>query len=52
MGLQNLLGDSFTILHLDDVRTSQETHLGASTACHGYSFSILHVDDISTSQET
>jgi hypothetical protein len=27
-------GDSFTFSHVDDVRTSQETHLWASTACY------------------
>jgi hypothetical protein len=31
-------GDSFTLLYIDDVRTSQETHLWVSTACYGFSF--------------
>jgi hypothetical protein len=34
MGLQSLLGDSFAFYTLD-VRTAQETHLCASTACYG-----------------
>jgi hypothetical protein len=45
-------GDSFTILHVDNVRTSQETHLWASMACYGNSFTTLHVDNVRTSQET
>jgi hypothetical protein len=30
--------DSFTFIYVDDVRTSQETHLWAFTACYGDSF--------------
>jgi hypothetical protein len=45
-------GDSFTFLHVDDVHTSQETHMRASTACSGDSFTSLYVDDVCTSQET
>jgi hypothetical protein len=37
---------------VDDVRTSQETHLWASTACYRDSFTVLYVDDVRTSQET
>jgi hypothetical protein len=45
-------GDSFTILYVDDVRTSQETHLWSSTCYYRDSFNLLYVDDVSTSQET
>jgi hypothetical protein len=45
-------GDSFTLLYVDDVRTSQKTHLWAPTACYGNSFTFLYVDDVRTSQET
>jgi hypothetical protein len=34
-----------------DVRTSQETHLHASTACYWDSFTFLYVGDVRTSQE-
>jgi hypothetical protein len=33
MGRHGLLGDSFTFLYVDDIRTSQEAHLWAATAC-------------------
>jgi hypothetical protein len=36
----------------DDVRTSQEAHLLASTACYGDNSLFLYVDDVHTSQET
>jgi uncharacterized protein YcgI (DUF1989 family) len=39
-------------LFVDDVRTSQETHLWAFTACYGNSFTSLYMDDIRTSKET
>jgi hypothetical protein len=45
-------GDSFTLLYVDDVRTSQETHLWASVARYEDSFTIVYVDDARTSQET
>jgi hypothetical protein len=38
MSLYRLLGDNFMFLYVDDVRTSQKTHLWASTACYGDSF--------------
>jgi hypothetical protein len=44
-----LLRDSFTILYVDDVRTSQETHIRAFTVCYGDSFTTSRVDDIHTS---
>jgi hypothetical protein len=40
------------VLYVDDVRASQETHIGASTACYGDSFTVLYVDDVRASQET
>jgi hypothetical protein len=45
-------GDSFTLLYVDDVRTSQETRIWASTPYYGDSFTLLYVDDVRTSQET
>jgi hypothetical protein len=45
-------GDGFTFLYVDDVRTSQESHLWASTACYGDSFNLLYINDVRTSQET
>jgi hypothetical protein len=45
-------GYSFTFLYVDDVRTTQETHIWTSTACYGDSFSILYVENVRTSQET
>jgi hypothetical protein len=42
--------DSFTLLCVDDVHTSQETQ--DSTDCYGDSFALLCVDDVPTSQET
>jgi hypothetical protein len=39
-------------LYLDEVRTSQETDLWSSTACHRDSFISLYVYDIRTSEET
>jgi hypothetical protein len=41
--------DSFTVLYVDDICTSQEAQ--ASTACTGDSFNVLYVDDVRTSQE-
>jgi hypothetical protein len=43
-------GDSFTILYVVDVRTSQQTH--ASTVSYGDNFTFLYVDDVRTPQET
>jgi hypothetical protein len=40
------------LLYVDDVRTSQKTHLWASTACYVDSFTMLYVDDVPTSQKT
>jgi hypothetical protein len=39
-------------MYIDDVRTSQETHLQASMACYGDSFTFLYVDRHRTWQET
>jgi hypothetical protein len=52
MGLHGFLRDSFTFLYVDNVRTSQEAHLWAFTACYRDSFTFLYVDDLCTSQET
>jgi hypothetical protein len=41
VGLRGLLGDNCTFLYVDDVRTSQESHLPASVACYGDSFTLL-----------
>jgi hypothetical protein len=43
-------GDSFTFI-LDDVRTSQETFLLASTSCYWDNFTFI-LDDVRASQET
>jgi hypothetical protein len=48
---RSLYRDSFTVLYVDDVRTSQETLL-AFTACYGDSFTLLYVYYVRTSQET
>jgi hypothetical protein len=45
-------GDSFTLLYVEDVRTSEKTWLHASTACYVDSFTFLYLDDVGTSQET
>jgi hypothetical protein len=37
--------------YVDDVLTSEETHLWASTACYRDSFTFLYVGDVRTSQE-
>jgi hypothetical protein len=39
-------------LFVDDVRTSQETPLWASTACYGDSFTFLYVAGVRILQET
>jgi hypothetical protein len=50
MGLHGLLGDRFTFLYVDDVRTSQETPTGLH-ARYVISFT-LYIYDVRTSQET
>jgi hypothetical protein len=40
------------LLYVDDVHTSQETYLWASTACYGDDFTLSYVDDFHTSQGT
>jgi hypothetical protein len=47
-----LLRDSFTFSNVDDVRTSQKTHLRATTCCYGDSFTFSYIDDFRTSQGT
>jgi hypothetical protein len=50
----NLIGNRICYLparstaKLENVRTSQETHLWVSKVCYGYSFNFLHVDDVRT----
>jgi hypothetical protein len=39
-------------IYVDDIRTSQETHLWASRTCYRNSFTFLYVNDVRTSQET
>jgi hypothetical protein len=41
----------YTDVYVDDIGTSQETHLWASMACYGVSFTFLYVDDVRTSQQ-
>jgi hypothetical protein len=43
-------GIALLFLYVDDVRTSQETRLWASTACYEGSFTFLYVDDVRPSQ--
>jgi hypothetical protein len=38
--------------NIDDIRSSQETLLRASTVCYGDSFTSSYVDGVHTSQET
>jgi hypothetical protein len=45
-------GESFTLLYVDDVRTSQETNLWTITGCYGDSFTLTYADYVRTSQET
>jgi hypothetical protein len=40
------------LLYVDDVRTSQETHILASKASYGDSFTFLHVNDVRIWKET
>jgi hypothetical protein len=46
MGLHGLLRGSFTLIYVDDARTSQEIHLWTSTTCYGDSFFSSYVDNI------
>jgi hypothetical protein len=52
MGLHGLLKGYLIYLYVDDIHTSQETHIQASTAYYGDSFIFLYVNDVPTSQET
>jgi hypothetical protein len=51
-GLHGLLRGSSTYLYVDDVHSSQETHLRASAASYEDSFTSLYVNNIRTSQVT
>jgi hypothetical protein len=44
-------GDSFTLLHVNDVHTSQATQVRTPTACYADSFTFLYVNVVRTSQE-
>jgi hypothetical protein len=46
----SVTGIALRFLYIDDVRTSQETHV--STACYGDSFTFAYADDVCTLQET
>jgi hypothetical protein len=46
-----LLRRYLNFLYVYDFRTSQETHLWASTVCYVGIFIFLYVADVSTSQE-
>jgi hypothetical protein len=41
MGLDGMLRGRFIFLYVDDVRTSQETYIWASTACYDELFTFL-----------
>jgi hypothetical protein len=45
-------GDRFAFLYVDDIRTSQKTHLLASKSYYGDGFTSLYVDDVCTWQGT
>jgi hypothetical protein len=49
---QPVRGIDLLFLYADEVRTSQETRLWASTACYRDRFTFLYVDDVRTSQKT
>jgi hypothetical protein len=38
-----LLGDSFTFLYVDDIRTPQEIYIQVATAYNGDSFTFLQI---------
>jgi hypothetical protein len=50
--ISDLLRGQFYLLYVDDVRTSHETHVWASTAYYRNSFTVLYVDYVRTSHET
>jgi hypothetical protein len=45
-------GDSFNLLYLDDVRTSQDTQVRAYIACYGDTFTFLCVVSIQNKEKT
>jgi hypothetical protein len=51
-GPPRLDGNGLNFLYVDDVLTSQETHLLSSTAGYGDGFTSLYLDDVTASQET
>jgi hypothetical protein len=48
----NCYGDCLTFLYIEDVGTSQETHVWTYIACYKDSFTFSHIEDVRTSQET
>jgi hypothetical protein len=48
MSHHGLLGVIFTFIYIDDVCTSQQTHLWASMACYGYGFTFCYVNYVRT----
>jgi hypothetical protein len=52
VNLHGQLPGQLYFLYISDVRTSQETHLRASTAYYLDSFTFLYVGDVHTSEET
>jgi hypothetical protein len=53
MCLNDLLrGLLYSFIYIDDVRTSEETRICASTTCYGDSITLFYIDDVRTSEET
>jgi hypothetical protein len=52
MGLHGLLLGQLYFSRVNNVHTSQETHLWISTARYGYSCTFLYVDFVHISKET
>jgi hypothetical protein len=52
MRLHTSYGNNFTFAYVDDVCTSQETHLRDSTPCYGNNLTFAYVDDVRTSEGT
>jgi heterodisulfide reductase subunit C len=50
MDMHGVLQFSFTFVYVDNVRTSQETHLWACTACYGDSYAFVYVYNVRISQ--
>jgi hypothetical protein len=50
-GFPRSVTEIYNYLYVDYVRTSQKTHLRASTVCYRDMYTFLYVDDIRASQE-